>query len=405
MKNIEQPQFEMAVDVQATENVETDSRSGFNSNIVQIQNYLLNHYEFKFNSLTQRLLVRIRGKDERFHYLENYEFNTILKSIKIQNISCSKDTLLMILKSDFVPQFDPYLNYLNNLPVWDGTDYVEQLANSVVVTQQEHFLKCLKKWLVALVGTLMDENVKNQTALVFSGAQGIGKTTWFHTILPQEFQEFIHEGFVQTKDKESSVKLSECVLILMDELENLTEKNIDGIKQLMTQKGTSMRRAYTTISQYYRSRASFAGTVNRKHFLKDLTGNRRFLCFEALSFNLQHNVPLDQLFAQLVYLFKSGFQYWFDQSEIEELDRMNAEFRDISVEEESFANHFERADDGSDDAIFMTTTQIQQDLVQKTGFKRLSIQLLGHVLRDMKVQRIKRDGVYGYLVKPKSLNQ
>ncbi len=376
-------------------------RVGFNSNIEQIQAFLTANYEFKFNSITQRLLVRIRGADCPFHYLETYEFNTILRKIKTQNIGCSKDTLFMILRSDFVPQFDPYGDYLNNLPEWDGIDYIAQLASSVAVTQPIHFEKCLRKWLVAMVATLLDENVSNQTAIVFSGAQGIGKTTWFHTILPKEFQEFIHEGYVQTKDKESSVKLSECVLILMDELENLTEKNIDGVKQLMTQKGTNLRRAYTPITQYYRSRASFAGTVNRKHFLKDLTGNRRFLCFEALSFNLQHNIPHDKLFSQAVYLFKHGFQYWFDQDEIAELDRMNAEFRDISVEEEAFVNHFEIGNLHDEDVQFLTTTQIHQQLVLKTGHKSLSIYQLGHVLRELKVPRPKRNGVYGYLVKAK----
>lgn len=376
-------------------------RVGFNSNIEQIQAFLTANYEFKFNSITQRLLVRIRGTDEPFHYLESYEFNTILRKIKIQNIGCSKDTLFMILRSDFVPQFDPYTSYLNNLPEWDGVDYISQLATSVTVSQPQHFETCLKKWLVGMVATLLDENVSNQTAIIFSGAQGIGKTTWFHTILPKEFQEFIHEGYVQTKDKESSVKLSECVLILMDELENLTEKNIDGVKQMMTQKGTNLRRAYTPITQYYRSRASFAGTVNRKHFLKDLTGNRRFLCFEALNFNLQHNIPHDKLFSQAVHLFKNGFQYWFDKEEIAELDRMNAEFRDISVEEEAFVNHFEVSNPTDDNSMFLTTTQIHQQLVLKTGHKSLSIQQLGRVLREMKIPRLKRNGVYGYLVKTK----
>ncbi len=390
--NTNPPQTNEDVDVQ---------RVGFNSNIEQIQAFLSANYEFKYNSITQRLLVRIRGADNSFHYLDSYEFNTILRKIKTQNIGCSKDTLFMILRSDFVPQFDPYTDYLNNLSEWDGVDYIAQLASSVTVTQSVHFEKCLKKWLVAMVATLLDENVSNQTAIIFSGAQGIGKTTWFHTILPKEFQEFIHEGYVQTKDKESSVKLSECVLILMDELENLTEKNIDGVKQLMTQKGTNLRRAYTPITQYYRSRASFAGTVNRKHFLKDLTGNRRFLCFEASSFNLLHNIPHDKLFSQAVYLFRHGFQYWFDQNEMAELDRMNAEFRDISVEEEAFVNHFDIGSLHDEDSHFLTTTQLHQQLVLKTGHKSISIQQLGHILREMKVPRIKRNGVYGYLVKAK----
>ena len=390
--NTNPPQTNEDVDVQ---------RVGFNSNIEQIQAFLSANYEFKYNSITQRLLVRIRGADNSFHYLDSYEFNTILRKIKTQNIGCSKDTLFMILRSDFVPQFDPYTDYLNNLSEWDGVDYIAQLASSVTVTQSVHFEKCLKKWLVAMVATLLDENVSNQTAIIFSGAQGIGKTTWFHTILPKEFQEFIHEEYVQTKDKESSVKLSECVLILMDELENLTEKNIDGVKQLMTQKGTNLRRAYTPITQYYRSRASFAGTVNRKHFLKDLTGNRRFLCFEASSFNLLHNIPHDKLFSQAVYLFRHGFQYWFDQNEMAELDRMNAEFRDISVEEEAFVNHFDIGSLHDEDSHFLTTTQLHQQLVLKTGHKSISIQQLGHILREMKVPRIKRNGVYGYLVKAK----
>lgn len=375
---------------------------GYNSNIEQIQAYLTRDYEFRFNSITQRILVRIRGTDEQFHYLEDYEFNTILKRIKTKNIKCSKDILVMILKSDYVPLFDPLKDYLNNLPEWDGTDYVGQLATTVRTTQPLHFAKCLKKWMVAMVASLIDVNAMNQTAIILSGAQGIGKTTWFHTILPVEFQEYIHEGYVLTKDKETNVKISECVLILMDELENLSDKSLDGVKQLMTQKGTSMRRAYTTISQYYRRRASFAGTVNRKHFLRDLTGNRRFLCFEVTNINLQHNIPINQLFAQLLHLFRSGFQFWFDEGEIEELNRMNAEFRDVSVEEEAFINYFDKCNIDEEEALFLTTTQIQQQLVQKTGHKTLSIQSLGHVLRDMKIERIKRDGVYGYLVKAKS---
>ncbi len=377
-------------------------KAGANSLIEVVQGFLSGTYEFRFNAITQRLLVRIRGADEPFHYLDDYEFNSILKGIKAQNIRCSKETLLMILKSDYVESFDPFISFLDDLPKWDGKDYVAELARSVKVTQPEHWAKCLKKWLVALVASLRDKDTVNQTAIVLSGPQGIGKTTWFHTILPPEFQEFIHEGYVHTKDKETSVKIAECVLILMDELENLSDKSIDGVKQLMTQKGTALRRAYTTITQYYHRRASFAGTVNKKHFLKDLTGNRRFLCFDVEKINLQHNIPIKQLFAQLVHLYKNGFQFWFDESEIEELNKINAEFRDISVEEEAFVNHFEKCSAENEDAIFLTTTQIQQMLVQKTGYKSLSTQALGHVLRDMKVEREKRAGVYGYIVKAKS---
>ena len=54
----------------------------------------------------------------------------------------------------------------------------------------------------------------------------------------------------------------------------------------------------------------------KKQFLNDLTGNRRFLCFEVEHINTQHGIPLDQLFAQLLSLYERGFQYWFNEEEI-----------------------------------------------------------------------------------------
>lgn len=379
----------------------TPTSTGFNSQVEQVQAYLSESYEFKHNAITNRVLVRPANSTEDFHYLDEYEFNSILRAIKLQNIGCSKDTLRMILYSDFVPSYDMYKSYIDKLPVWDGHDYLGDLAKSVQTTQPEHFDSCLRKWMVGLVASLYDDKVINHTAIILSGPQGIGKTSWFHSFLPADFQEYIHEGYVHTKDKETNVKISECVLILMDELENLSDKSLDAVKQLMTQTGVSMRRAYTTISQFYPRRASFAGTVNKKQFLRDLTGNRRFLCFEVEKINLKHGIPTDQLFAQIKHLYLTGFQYWFNEDEISKLNEMNAEFRDISIEEEAFSNNFDISDINDPDHAFMTTTEIIEKLIQRTGSARLSVQRLGHVLADMKVPRVKKNGRYGYTIREK----
>lgn len=370
------------------------------TNIQMVQSYLTENYLFKYNANTNRLLVKSISGSDKFHYLNDFEFNTILKNIKVANIKCSKDLLRTVLFSDFVAKFDPFLAYLNGLPEWDGTDYVTILADSVKTTDPEHWNFCLRKWLVAMVASLVDEKVVNHTAIIFSGAQGIGKTRWFHTIIPTPLREFVYEGYIQTRDKETNVKLSECILIQMDELENMSGKNIDALKMLMTQESIYLRRAYQVMSQTYTRRASFAGTVNKKQFLTDLTGNRRFLCFEVESINLHHQVPLEQLYAQLLHLFRTGFQFWFDENEIARLNEKNAPFRFVSVEEEALFNVFEPCKKGEETA-FLTTTQIQHALVQHTGHKSLSTQVIGHLLRDAKFERVKRNDVYGYLVKEK----
>ena len=371
-----------------------------NTIIHKVQEFLDVQYKFTYNINTNRILFKRRDTPSKFEYLTDYEFNSILKNIKKENILCSRDTLRTILFSDFVAAFNPYLNYFNNLPKWDGKDYISLLAESVTVTEVDFWKFCLKKWLVALVGSLIDDKVINHTAIIFSGEQGIGKTTWFRSILPLEFQEYIYEGYVPTKDKETQIKISECALILMDELENMSSKNVDSLKQLITQQCIYLRRAYTTISQAYIRRASFAGTVNHKQFLYDMTGNRRFLCFDVESFNLNHQIPHNQLYAQLLHLFRTGFQYWFNEEEIAQVNIHNNQFRAVSAEEEVLTRYFEPCDE-NDATIFLATTEIQQLLVQKSDFSSLSVQNLGHVLRGMKFLRLKRQGAYVYALKEK----
>ena len=95
-----------------------------------------------------------------------------------------------------------------------------------------------------------------------------------------------------------------------------------------------------------------------------------------------------------------GIPVWFNEEEIALVNEKNAQFRAVSVEEEALTTFFETCNE-EEASVFMQTTQIQQVLVQKTGFRSLSIQTLGHVLRDMKFERTKRNGVYGYFLKEK----
>ena len=110
--------------------------------IQQVQDFLSSTYVFRYNENTHRIVYKRISNDEEFHYLSDYEFNSILKDIKMANISCSRDLLRTVLFSDYVQKFNPFANYLNNLPDWDGTDYVSLLADSITTTDREYWL-CL----------------------------------------------------------------------------------------------------------------------------------------------------------------------------------------------------------------------------------------------------------------------
>lgn len=379
--------------------LESDTKNS--SQIDVIFGYLNAHYEFKFNFVTRRVLYRcLSAVDQSFRDLTDFDFNSILVAIKREQISCSKDMLKMILESNLVHGYDPYTMYIDSLPEWDGTDYIGLLANTVETTDNLFWEKCFRKWLVAMLGGWYFERVVNHTAIIFSGRQGIGKTRWFRSIIPAELLEFFSSGYIQPKDREVNVKLSECCLILMDELENMSANNIDAIKALITQETTFMRRAYTTRSQPYMHRASFAGTVNEKQFLHDTTGNRRFLCFEAISITVNHGIPLDQLYAQAWSLFNSGFQFWFDNAEVEELNVRNNDFRVITSEEDQLTKYFEKCN-AENATHFLSTTDLVQNIRDRGTSESLSVQKMGKMLSANKFLRLKRNGVYVFALKQK----
>lgn len=404
MNNFNEPQIQiLPVPNLATADSQGITNSSGNTTIHQIQALLSAHFNFNFNVVTSRLLFKFKTNDDScYQYISDYELNSILCWIKKTGISCSKETLRMILTSSYVPVIDPYKQYVESLPDWDGEDYILQLANSVQTTDNEHFEKCLRKWLIAMLASWYYDDLVNHTALIFSGKQGIGKTRWFRSIIPRELSEFVYSGYIQTKDREVNVKVSECSLIIMDELENLSSNNLEAIKALITQDQQFMRRAYCTLSQSFIRRASFAGTVNNSQFLHDITGNRRFLCFEATSINIEHNIPLNQLFSQAWYLLGTGFQYWLDVDDIAELELKNNDFRFVSPEEEMLDTFFDVCED-SDNVLYLPTTAIVEYIRERSSCHFLSIQRMGRILASKNFIRKKFQNRYVWLLKPKEI--
>ena len=78
------------------------------------------------------------------------------------------------------------------LPPWDGLSHILALSATVTVRggtdMQMRFYEYLRKWLVAMVASWVDEDEINQTVLVLIGEQGSYKTTWFANLLPPELR-------------------------------------------------------------------------------------------------------------------------------------------------------------------------------------------------------------------------
>jgi hypothetical protein len=365
--------------------------------IDRLELFLSNKYVFRHNIVSGKLEFQYFGK-KKWNVMNDFIENSMLRECLKGRLKTNLSSLRNLLNSDFCPLFNPFQDYFDNLPEYDEKeDYITQLANTITTTKQDLWQECFKKWLVAMVGCVLDDKVINHTVIVFSGKQGLGKTTWVEKIVPKQLKEYLFSGTINPNNKDTLVQLSECMLINLDELENLNRSEIGSLKEIITKTQIRMRKAYGHNNETMPRRASFAGSVNTAQFLNDSTGSRRFLCFELEGIQYQHEVDINLVFAQALSLFNSGFRYWFDQEEIKSITANNEQYQLHSPEEELLLTWFSPCERDKAN-IFLNASQIASKIAEKAkiNINDATINKLGKALKKHNFIRLKKNGIAVY---------
>ena len=365
--------------------------------IDRLELFLSNKYIFRHNIVSGKLEFQYFGK-KKWNVMNDFIENSMLRECLKGRIKTNLSSLRNLLYSDFCELYNPFEDYFFNLPSYDEkTDYITELANTITTTKQDLWQQCFKKWLVAMVGCVLDDKVINHTVIVFSGKQGLGKTTWVEKLVPKQLKEYLFSGTINPNNKDTLVQLAECMLINLDELENLNRSEIGSLKEIITKTQIRMRKAYGHNNETMPRRASFAGSVNTAQFLNDSTGSRRFLCFELEGIQYQHDVDINMAFSQALYLFKSGFKFWFDQEEIKSITENNEQYQLRSPEEELLLTWFEPCEREKAN-IFLNASQIASKLADKAKINITdgTINKLGKALKKHDFLRLKKNGIFVY---------
>ncbi len=365
--------------------------------IDRLELFLSNKYVFRHNIVSGKLEFQYFGK-KKWNVMNDFIENSMLRECLKGRLKTNLSSLRNLLYSDFCPLYNPFEDYFHNLPTYDEkTDYITQLANTITTTKQDLWQQCFKKWLVAMVGCVLDDKVINHTVIVFSGKQGLGKTTWVERLVPKQLKEYLFSGTINPNNKDTLVQLAECMLINLDELENLNRSEIGSLKEIITKTQIRMRKAYGHNNETMPRRASFAGSVNTAQFLNDSTGSRRFLCFELEGIQYQHEVDINLAFSQALFLFKSGFRYWFDQEEIKSITENNEQYQLRSPEEELLLTWFSPCEKESANA-FLNTSQIASKLAEKAkiNITDSTVNKLGRALKKHNFLKLKKNGIFVY---------
>jgi predicted P-loop ATPase len=360
-------------------------------------------YSFRLNSVTGKIEYSVNGKPEEYSEMTDRALNTVYVEMHSLCKGLPKGDMLAVINSDFSTHFDPLINYFESLEKWDReTDYIDLLGKEVTTDEQKKWSVCFKKWIVALVAGVVDSQKFNHTCLVLLGGQGIGKTTWIERLVPSVLSQYYHCGVIDPRNKDLLIRLSECMLINLDDIDTLRKYELEEFKSVITQSEINLRRPYGTYTEHFRRRASFAATGNNLEILTDYSGNRRFLTFEALTIEREKSVPIDSVYAQAYALFKDGFRYWFDREDIGKLEVSNERFRKVSICEEKLAEIFLPGSTEKYDEAYSATEICERVMSVPGRVDNSMVQEMGRVLNRHKFPTRKVGGSKKYLVVFKS---
>ena len=269
---------------------------------------------------------------------------------------------------------------------------------------------CFKKWFVAMVASWMKDEVVNHQVLVLIGKQGIYKTTWLEHLIPPHLRAYACK-LANSNDlnKDERLRIAEFGLISLDEIDSMNNRELNQLKSIITATDVNERAAYAYTKERRVRLASFCASGNRRDFLTDITGNRRWLPFEVESIQNPFTtiLPYERMYAQAWALAQDPFfSYWFDLDEIEVLEQHNQHFRDESNEEQLLPILFDVPAEGKGE--FLTTAQISERLITYGNIKKpMALSRLGMLLgahgfqkKTIGVQRLR-----GWLVYQRSMDE
>ena len=370
-----------------------------------------------------------QGKYENWRYITNADINTMVCDACTEtdaNITSKEILTVLNAGATYIPHIHPLREYIHNLSDYipeKEPDWIDLVAKQVKVkptpnpsleggeygAEQQSFPSgvsekvsvfgvhsgeelgeaadqfwrvCFKKWFVAMVASWIKDEVVNHQVLVLIGRQGIYKTTWLERLIPQHLRDYCCKLANATQlSKDDRLRIAEFGLINLDELDALTPRELNAMKSVITASDVNERVAYGYTKERRVRLASFCASSNKREFLTDITGNRRWLPFEVETIQNPFDTIIlyDRLYAQARYLVQYGFNYWFDLDDINRIEEHNDAFRAQESEEQLLPILFDVPAEGFGE--FMTTAQISERLVSYGNIKKpIAVSHLGMLL-------------------------
>ncbi len=235
-----------------------------------------NEHEYRYNTATMGVMcdgVEMSGEE-----LDNIQY-ALSREYGINFPKDTKGALTIIAMEN---SYDPYEDELKRFE-----DTVEPIDISNLATRYFHSTTpladvMLEKWLVGLVGRLLEPGLPLRGALVVVGKQYIGKDGFINTLVNGDGRIFSVGSKSNLKDVNFMLACSTAWIANLDEIERVTRHQLEGeLKSWLTQTEDRFTVKYKMYSKTFPRRFSIYGSCNHPQFLQDPTGNTRYWVIES----------------------------------------------------------------------------------------------------------------------------
>jgi len=268
-----------------------------------------NNWAFRTNDITDEIQWKKDGKwivlkeAQRARMRLNLDDWGILNHVKTSSVKMFD--LVQVEAEETIHH--PVKEYLNNLPAWDGTDYIKQAAESFDDPLANRYFQV---FFANSVKRIMEGGSQVICLVLSSHGQGAGKSTFSQWACPKSLsKDFYLKSSIKPEDKDCRLRLINSWIWEIEELGATTRKaDIDALKHFITLDKVRDRKPYGRDDTIKPTMASFIGTVNDAGgFLVDQTGNRRFMCVNAQGMKHEYSaIDIDKVWAQAIALYKEG---------------------------------------------------------------------------------------------------
>ena len=292
--------------------------------ITDMQKWLLENYEFRYNVITDVFEYRKKAKHD-FEIIDKYAINTIAIEVQEAGIFVRDHFVERLIKSKYAQPYHPIRSYINKVRgTWDGKDRIRDFLRRI--NPSDYCQKMGRIWLRAMVAQMAGHDEKHANSVMLtlvSTTQGLHKSTFLRSLLPNELRDYYTDDFSLNQKGNAQRKIVEFAIINDDELDKENPKKMPLMKTLMQTMKPSFIGAYKKNFNRLPRSASFTGTSNQRELLTDRSGSRRFLILEPDGMINVEGIEHDAIYAQLLYEVEHGEPYFFSKDDEKEMQEHN----------------------------------------------------------------------------------